>query len=53
MKGDDESPELRRGARSEALVSDSIYGVRVEGGDLVIRGNTGELTRWRLPAPTR
>jgi cytochrome c len=28
-----------------------IIGVHVEGGDIVIRGITGELSRWRLPSP--
>ncbi|HEX8106616.1 MAG TPA: hypothetical protein VF516_02760 [Kofleriaceae bacterium] len=28
-----------------------IYGVHAEGDNLVIRGITGELTRWTLPAP--
>jgi WD40 repeat protein/serine/threonine protein kinase/uncharacterized membrane-anchored protein YhcB (DUF1043 family) len=28
-----------------------IIGVHVEGGDIMIRGITGELSRWRLPSP--
>ncbi|HEX7836194.1 MAG TPA: WD40 repeat domain-containing protein, partial [Kofleriaceae bacterium] len=28
-----------------------IYGVHVEGGDIVTRGITGELARWALPSP--
>jgi WD40 repeat protein len=30
-----------------------IYGVHVEGADVVTRGITGELVRWTLPDPGR
>jgi WD40 repeat protein len=31
----------------------SIIGIHTEGDDLVTRGFTGEISRWRLPAPGR